>query len=303
MDSILGNQLFFTFQEEPEYDLAEKVSTWILDGDMIRPSVSLGLLPKFHPGIYKVDVNRDFGYFCKRVNMSSDELFNFSNSVIPSLVDEVNKFWDKSEEYKESKIVHKRGILFFGYPGCGKTSIVTLLCNELIRRKGVVFNVTGPENLQVYINFIKNNFRQIEPNTPIITIIEDLENYTDSSALLDFLDGKSQIEHHLVIATTNNTRDLPNSFLRPSRIDLKVEVAQPSDEVRKEYLKHKNLEESLINEIVEKTNKFSFADLKELYIAIKLLDYSVDEAVARITLKDVKKDFSSKSLKTNNIGL
>lgn len=305
MDSILSNQLFFALQEdpEPEDEAPEKVSTWVVEGDMIRPSVSLGLLPKIHSGVYKVEVSREIGYYCKKINVDSDELFLFENSIVPDIISEVSRFWDKAEEYKANKVIHKRGMLFFGYPGCGKTSIISLLCNELIQRKGVIFSISGPENLQYYVTFMKNYFRQIEPQTPIITIIEDIDTYSDSPIILDFLDGKSQIEHHLVIATTNNTKNIPSSFTRPSRIDLKVEVPYPDEETRKEYLKQKKFDPSKLDEVASLTDSFSFADLKELFIAVTLLDYTIEDAIKKILSKDIKKDYSSSRLKINTLGL
>lgn len=304
MDSILTNELFFMFEEEVSDEQAyEKVSLWVVDGEIIRPSTSLTMLQKLHPGVYKVDVNRDYGMYCKKVKITSDELFLFSDSMVPNLLKEINLFWEKAEAYKKNNLVHKRGILLSGYPGGGKTSAISLLCDEVIKRNGIAFIVTDASNLNLYINFIKNNLRQIEPDTPIITIIEDLDNYSDSTDILDFLDGKSQIEHHVTIATTNNTTRIPDSFLRPSRIDLKFEIELPNINVRKEYFLHKKVEEELATLLAEKSEGFSLADLKELYIAIFLLDYSVESAIQKITEVDVKRDFSSKRHKNSKLSI
>ncbi len=305
MDSVLSNQLFFAIEQDPtpEEEVFDKVSMWVKEGDVIVPSMSVETFNKLTPGLYKVDVSRDRGYFAKKLEIDSDELLLFSNSVVPGIVEEVNAFLDKAEEYKKYKIIHKRGLLLYGYPGTGKSSIITLLCKELIKRKGVVFVVDGPNNLEVYTTFMKNYFRQIEPDTPIITIIEDLDNYRDSLSILDFLDGKSQIEHHLVITTTNNTKNIPSTFLRPSRIDLKEEIPYPSAEIRREYLKYKQFNSELLEEAVEVTENFSFADLKELLITVNLLNYSVSDAIKKITSKEVKKDYSSNRLKINEIAL
>jgi len=302
MDSILSNEVFFTFDDDDSEDI-EKVSLWVVDGEQIRPSTNLGVTNKLNPGIYKVGVSRDYGIYCKKVDISSDELFYFSDSIIPSLIQEITLFWDKADLYKQNKLIHKRGILFCGYPGCGKTSIISLLCNEIIKRKGVVFIVEDANNLSIYTNFIKNNFRQIEPNTPIITIIEDLDNYGNNDLILDFLDGKSQIEHHLLLTTANNTLNIPDAYLRPSRIDLKVEVTLPNETIRKEYFLHKKLDLETAQNLASKTEDFSLAELKELYIAIYILDYSLEESLLKIKTPHIKKDFSSKRLKTNKLGI
>jgi len=303
--SNLSDELFFMFDEEEneEDDFIEKVSLWIVEGEIIRPSGKISLQPKLSPGFYYVDVNRDYGMFCKKIIASSDELFTFSDSLIPKIINEINMFWDKAEAYKHNKLIHKRGILLYGSPGTGKSSIISLLSNEVAKRNGVIFNVTNPSNLSTYINFLKNSFRQIEPDTPIITIIEDIDKYEDNDTILDFLDGKSQIEHHVIIATSNNTTRIPGTFLRPSRIDLVYEVPLPTEQVRKEYFLHKNIEEGLIEELVFKTTDFSLADLKELYISIFLLDYTVEAAIDKIKKPAKKKDFTSEKVKSTKFGL
>jgi ATP-dependent 26S proteasome regulatory subunit len=307
MDSILGEQMFFMMAESgpPEAEIfpLEKDSLWIIDGDIIRPSVKVAIHHKLDPGIYSVDNSRDYGVYCKKVNISSDELFNFSESQIPALLAQISLFWDKTAAYKENKLIHKRGILLEGYPGSGKTSIISLLCNDIIKRGGIVFNITDANNLAIYTTFIKNSFRQIEPTTPIITIIEDIDKYADSEIILDFLDGKSQIEHHLVIATTNNTQQIPDSFLRPSRIDLKIEVPLPNEKIRREYFENKKVPSELLEELVQKTQDCSLADLKEVYITIFVLDYPFEEAIKKVKTPQNKKDFTTKKLKTSMLGI
>lgn len=309
MDSVLnalntsGQATYFTFSEEPEFDQEEKVSLWTIEGDIIRPSTSLKIRKKFPPGVFKVDISREIGYYSSKIDVSSDGLYKFNDEIINETLTEINKFWDKAEEYKAKKVLHKRGILFYGGPGCGKSSIISLLCSEVIKRNGVIFVVSSVSNLSIYTNFLKHNFRVIEPDTPIITIIEDLDKYTDSDELLDFLDGKSQIEHHLVLTTSNNTRNIPETFTRPSRIDLRIEVSNPTSEVRKEYFKVKGVKEELLDEYTEKTDGFSFADIKEIYLATTLLDYSLESAIKKLTAKTNKKDFSSKSFGSSKLAL
>lgn len=293
----------FEEEEELNEDVIEKVSLWVVDGEMIRPSGKISLQPKLNPGFYKVDVNRDYGLYCKKILASSDELFTFSDSLIPRVVNEINTFWDKADAYKTNKLIHKRGVLLYGSPGTGKTSIISLLSSEIAKRKGVVFNVTDPGNLSLYISFLKDTFRQIEPDTPIITIIEDIDKYEESSTILDFLDGKSQIEHHVIIATSNNTTRIPGTFLRPSRIDLIYEVPLPCEKIRKEYFVFKGVKEELIEELVSKTETFSLADLKELYITIFLLGYTTEEAINKIKTPSKKKDYTSEQVKKSKFGL
>ena len=282
----------------------EKISVWLKDKDIIKQSTNISLLQKIEPGIYTVDFSRDHGIYCKKMDIKSDELFVFSDSISEKLLKEINNFWEKSERYKQNNLVHKRGILLEGFPGTGKSSIISILCKEIISKGGVVFKINGIRNLDTYFEFIRYGFREIQPETPVVTILEDLDQYEEiESELLDFLDGKTHLDHHVVIATTNNTELIPDTYLRPSRIDLKIEVPLPSEQTRREYFKFKNTPEDEIENLVKQSEDFSLADLKELYVCIYLLDYTVEEAVGKITAPKEKKNYLNSSTSGSKLGL
>lgn len=294
------------FNDDIRYEEDEKVSMWVKDKDIISPSTNLVLLDKLEPGVYGVEFTRENGLFCKKIDFESDELYTFKDSITQSLLKEISTFWDKSEVYKSNNLLHKRGILLEGYPGTGKSSLISILSKEIISRGGVVFIVNGKRNFEEYVDFITTGFRKIQPDTPIITIIEDIDDYADSQvepAVLDFLDGKMNIDHHVVIATTNNTEDIPDTFLRPSRIDLKIEIPLPCEETRREYFGYKNVPAEEIEKLVELTKDFSLADLKELYICIYLLDYSIDDAINKINSPRKKKNYINAHRKESSIGI
>lgn len=279
------------------------MSVWVKDKDVIRASTDITLLPKIEPGIYSVNFSKDYGYYCKKINVESDELFIFTDSITEDLLSEIENFWDKADEFKANKLIHKRGILLEGYPGTGKSSIVSILSEEIMKRGGVVFKVNGYRNLDDYIEFIRGSFRKIQPDTPIITILEDIDQYEDvEPELLDFLDGKTHLDHHVIIATTNNTEMVPDTFLRPSRIDLKIEVALPNEKIREEYFKFKNVPESELKELVTLSDNLSLADLKELYICRYLLDYSIEDAVAKLKSPRDKKCYLESPTSKKEIG-
>jgi hypothetical protein len=301
---ILENPMDFSLSEQEEYESKQTVSVWVKDKDVIRASTDISLLQKIEPGVYAVDFSRDMGLFCKKIDIKSDELFIFSDSITQELLEEINLFWSKAELYKANNLIHKRGILLEGFPGTGKSSIISILSNEIIAKGGVVFKINGFRNLDHYIEFVRTGFRKIQPDTPIITILEDLDQYEDVEVeLLDFLDGKTHLDHHVIIATTNNTEIIPDTFLRPSRIDLKVEIPLPNEITRREYFTHKEVPENDIEELVSKSNNFSLADLKELYICIYLLDYTIDEAINKISSPREKKNYLHSPVNKVKLGL
>jgi hypothetical protein len=281
-----------------------KLSLWVKEKEIIRASGDIVVMNKLEPGIYTIEFNRDLGLYCQKMNSNSDELFLFSDSITGNLLQEIELFWGKKDLYKENKLIHKRGILLEGFPGTGKSSIISQLSNKIISQNGVVFKVSGFRNLDNYISFLRTGFRKIQPDTPIITILEDIDQYGDvETSLLDFLDGQTQIDHHVVITTSNNIEDVPDSFLRPSRIDLRIEVPLPSKITRKEYFEFKKVPADLINQLVDNTSNFSLADLKELYICVFLLDYNIDDALLKIASPKDKKNYLHNPKNKIKIGL
>lgn len=287
----------------PQNAPPKEMSLWLKQKDNIYPSVHTTLLTKLDPGIYVVEDSQD-GLFCKQININSDELFVFSDSITENLLNEINLFWEKADLYAKHRVVHKRGILLEGYPGTGKSSIITQLATEVIKYGGIVFKIKNFRNLDQYISFVQVGFRKIQPDTPVITIIEDIDQYDDYELeLLDFLDGKSAINHHIVVATTNNTVEIPDTLLRPSRLDLKIEVPLPNAKVREEYFQFKNVPEELIKELVSKTENCSLADLKEIYVSIFLLDYSISEAISKVKNPKIKKSYLNAPTSRSKVGL
>lgn len=290
---------------ESEPDLSEdKVSMWVKDKDYYIPSTDISVTRELPPGIYQVDYSNDRGYFCKPIKIETDELFVFTDSITTNLLEEIENFWNKETLYKEKKLVHKRGILLSGFAGTGKTTMINMLSKELINRGGVVFKIYGIKNLSYYIDFMKHGFRKIQPKTPIITILEDIDQYQDiESELLDFLDGQYHLNHHLIIATSNNTENIPDTFLRPSRLDLKIEVDYPSEQTREEFFRNKEVPENDLSELVKATKECSLADLKEVYICVYLLDYTVEEALTQVLDPTEKKNYLERKYKKTKIGL
>lgn len=298
MGSVLEVLLEGDFEDEKTMDYSDD-SCWIDDKGIYKGSTDVKIKNKIDPGVYVSEMNRDIGLYCRKLDSTCDELFKFSDSSSKVILDEIQLFWEKKEKFNKENLVHKRGILMYGYPGTGKTSTIELLTQDLINRGGLVFKVPSPDQLIFHINFLKQSFRKIEPDTPVITILEDIDKYNNyESELLDFLDGKTQIDHHVTLMTTNDTSNLPGNLLRASRVDLKVRVDLPSEEVRKEFLEFKKVPAEDIDEIVSLTKKFSLADLKEVFIGRYLLGKSLKDSIEVIS----DTDFEKTSFMDNNIG-
>lgn len=296
-DSILELAVPIT-PNEPVEDL--EYSTWISTGEDYIPAVNLKCVDNIPAGMYACAfIDRD--YHLTPIPINSDELFIFSDSYQESILSEIKQFWDKKELYKKYNLCHKRGILLEGGPGTGKSSLITQVIQHIIELNGVVFTVRNASEFQFLPIVLKSIFRKIEPERPVITIIEDvdklIENLGGDQILLDFMDGKQSINNHLVILTSNNTSELSDALLRPSRIDLRYRLDNPNDNVRKEYFQYKGISDDQLDEYVRLTKNLSIADLKEVFIATVILNKSIDQVVKDIKNPLQKRDYLTQSLK------
>lgn len=282
-------------------DKKPKYNEWVYSNNQYLPANNTKIKTKVEPGFYSVLFGGG-NYALLEETLNTDELHELPNSVINQMVSEIDTFWEKKDLFKENKIVHKRGILLYGGPGCGKTSIINLMSQRVIDNGGLVFHIKSSNDLSTYLDFMHIYFRDIEPETPVVTVIEDIDKllYKDESSLLNFLDGGDQLEHNVVVATTNRLHELNDLVVRPSRFDQLVEVELPDEAVREFFLKKKGIDEAEIQEWVSKTKGLSMAELKELFIAVKLLDNDFQEVMSK--LKDKKITTTTYKGPTKSVG-
>jgi len=312
MDTVLNDFQLITVSEDQSIPICVEddsprqanYSMWFQEGTEFIPSINLKTVDKIPSGAYKVVWKRD-DWRVIPVPINTDELYSFSNDITSKLIAETQLFWDKTETYEHNNVAHKRGILLCGEPGCGKSAIITMLVSQIIKRDGLVFIVNTPQEFNNLVETLSGIIRNIEPTRPIITVIEDVDqiikNMNGDWQILDFLDGKNSINHHLVILTSNDTTDLSSALLRPSRIDMAIEIPAPNDSIRREYFSKKNVPNGVLDEFVAKTKGMSFAELKEVFIGTQILGKSLDKVVEQIDRPFECKDYLVKSTEMKGI--
>jgi DNA replication protein DnaC len=216
------------------------------------------------------------------------DLFNsiksstFDNLILPySLKQQVQndflQFFNAREVYERYGIPWKRGALFIGPPGNGKTHTLKALINQLEKpclyiRSFKAEGATEQENMSIV-------FKRARMASPCILVLEDLDSMIDSnnrSFFLNELDGFQPNTGLVVLATTNHPERLDASILdRPSRFDRKYHFELPGVSDRFAYIAKWNrqleaemyVSEDGVMAVVKETQDFSFAYLKELFVA------------------------------------
>ncbi|KAF9000853.1 P-loop containing nucleoside triphosphate hydrolase protein [Cyathus striatus] len=200
---------------------------------------------------------------------------------------DVESFFNSRDAYASLDITWKRGILLLGPPGNGKTECIKALLNEFKDVEALYvksFTTSdGPEK------GVRQIFDHARKHAPCILVVEDLDSMVTRkvrSFFLNELDGLAKNEGILTIATTNHPERIDDSILnRPSRFDVKYNFTLPERDIRKTFsLKWIKKVQELGNDtgidfddpertaniVADKTESWSFAFLKELFVSFML---------------------------------
>ena len=278
-------------REEPEDKKGKKgkkFSCWaVLENDEYIPSYHT--IEGVPPGVYEITYNPKLSMeTLKKQPFKTDELYPLPSDEIIDILKDIDNFWNMKEQYEKYKFIHKRGILMFGEPGCGKSGIIQMVSKNIIEKGGIVINVKDEDDLERFSSFIPS-FREIEPDRPLIVILEDIDsiagehNYTVGK-LLNILDGVKQIENVVYIATTNYPEKLQERITnRPSRFDRRYKVELPNKDIRRCFIQNKLTKEDLekidIEEWVKKTEGMSLSHLKEVVISVVIIGRDFNETI------------------------
>ena len=263
--------------KEGKENESKAYTSYLKEGDKYAPiGSSVDALPS---GFYIPinDVFRNETYLLKK-EVIMPKLYILPNEIQKNVLEDIKTFWESEDRYRRFGNVYKRNILLYSVPGNGKTSLINLIANKLIEEyNGVVICIENVTELQSY-GTVMNKFRSVEPNRKVLTIIEDFERLAQMSEqealILQTLDGNSQFDNVVTIATTNHPEILENRFTcRPSRFNLVLELKKPDAEIRRAYIEMKLSDggidindEKVRNDIerdVKKTEGYTFDFVKE----------------------------------------
>lgn len=141
--------------------------------------------------------------------------------------------------YQEHCIPFKRGYLFYGKPGTGKTSTISAIASHL-KRKVYKLNLVAPglcdNSLLDAVNSIKKNS---------VLVMEDIDSLfgvhreknesfsTTFSGLLNAIDGLGDSKGHIFIMTSNYPDKIDQALRRKGRVDLEIEFTSCTKEQAK----------------------------------------------------------------------
>jgi SpoVK/Ycf46/Vps4 family AAA+-type ATPase len=207
---------------------------------------------------------------------------SFDNLILPAemkreIQDDLANFFASREVYETHRIPWKRRVLLIGPPGNGKTHTVKALINQT--KQPCLYVKSFKAWWGTDHDRIREVFTRARKTTPSIVVLEDLDSLIDKenrAFFLNELDGFAANTGVVVLATTNHPEKLDPAILdRPSRFDQKYYFNLPAPPERLAYLRSWNqsleselrLSEPSLPKLVEATDGFSFAYLKELFLS------------------------------------
>lgn len=150
----------------------------------------------------------------------------------------------KSSSYLRMGVPLKRGLLFWGAPGCGKTLCAKMLMSQFPRS----IYVTCSDVNQFADWGISDIYGLARRLAPCLVVLEDLDvlggldRHDQVSRplgqLLGELDGLESNQGIITVATTNDVAVLDEALKnRPGRFDIKLHFPSPGHELRLQLLK------------------------------------------------------------------
>ena len=241
------------------------------------------------PGYYEVRDGEDGVYFLK-LPVNTAGIIELPESLSKTVMKEIQTFWEREDIFKKFDLTFKRGIMLYGPPGVGKSTILQSVCQDVIDRQGIVISFKHPYTFSEGIRL----FREIQPDTPVVVLMEDIDSLLhcfSETEIINILDGVDKQNKIVFMATTNYPENLGDRIMnRPSRFDKRFEVPSLSEESRKAFLEHMVKDSDIeidIDKWVADTDDFTVAHLKELFTAVIIIGDKYEDALK--TLKNMKK--------------
>ena len=182
----------------------------------------------------------------------------------------VTMFFESAKRYRELGIPYRRGLLFAGPPGCGKTLTLKALAYHTAAKFITVLGKSGVDDSD-----IQRALDLAEKCSPAVVLFEDLDKLIEAkdvslSHFLNLLDGLKVLNGVLVIATCNEPEKLDPALLhRPSRFDRIWKFPLPAVEQRLALLrKHGGtyFSEMILRDVAQRSHGFSMTYVQEVVV-------------------------------------
>ena len=248
------------------------------------------------PGIYNL-IQTNMGMFLEETQFTADDILkDFVNTK--DTMEKIDKFFESIDKYKKYGRFAKRGALFYGPAGTGKTTTIAEASRKY-SQDGETFILLWHTS-QIEAGDVKYFLKNLEYDPKVkkmILVAEDIggieidqARIRSESDLLSLLDNQEQtFKVPVYIAATTN---YPENFMgnltnRPNRFDDKIRVGYPSADAREALMKFYD-KDGLADESSytllksDKCKEFTPAHICEIIIRSDIYGQSVTTTINQI---------------------
>lgn len=215
--------------------------------DNLVKEIEILEIDKSKTKVYKMEDN--WMYIKDQKKRSLESIFIEQNKK-RLIINSLDKFARNEQWYLDNGIPYQLGILLYGAPGTGKTSLIKAISGYLgypiyylspqkLSKIEVAMSLL-PDNCVVVIEDIDSNFLTHSRSSSSSSTPEDKADEEfmriGLSEVLNSLDGMFSAHGRILIATTNHIENLDSALIRPGRIDVKVEIGYVNNEIIQSFI-------------------------------------------------------------------
>ena len=185
-----------------------------------------------------MNCNRNGDGLFYRIERRDFSTIFLDKKIKEQLINYIHKWKINRDLFVSRGLNYKSGILLYGEPGTGKTSIAKAIASEL---KCTLLVIDMTNICKINIPSALKEAAECSVNSTVVVLLEDIDcivGKRDNKAnisqdqkkslqiMLQLLDGVNEVSDVIFVATTNHYDKLDWALIRPSRFDIKLEIGK-----------------------------------------------------------------------------
>jgi len=187
------------------------------------------------------------------------------------IIADIDKFLSRRDWYLNKHLTFKRGFLFYGKPRNGKSSLIEAISRKY-KRDIYYLNLNSIPSEEA----LMHAFRDMKPNSNLI--VEDIDAVWNKreaavkdckitfSTFINLMSGVLERGDIMIFFTTNHYDRLDEALIGSKRIDLQIEIPQPTKNEAEKYFSNLFEEDFKLENYIEGRSMGDLLNLFEEYV-------------------------------------